>query len=147
MIGPLIKQVVDRLPPEKRKGYLFNPTANLTYESMIETILNKDGISSEMIKAQQERVMLIEKLIQMTSPDARLELIKQNEKIIDEQFFGLVQPHRAKRHAKRTGTHRARIDRTAKTTAGRDSLWSSAKGICRRKWKPPQRSCRKRGKA
>jgi len=89
MIGPLIKQVVDRLPPEKRKGYLFKPTANFTYESMIETILNKDGISSEMIKAQQERVMLIEKLIQMTSPDARLELIKQNEKNIDEQFFGL----------------------------------------------------------
>ncbi len=56
---------------------------------MLETILNKDGISSEMIKSQQERVMLIEKLIQMTSPDARLELIKQNEKNIDEQFFGL----------------------------------------------------------
>jgi hypothetical protein len=81
--------VVDRLPPEKRKGYLFKPTANFTYESMIETILNKDGISSEMIKAQQDRVVLIEKLIQMTSPDARLELIKQNEKNIDEQFFGL----------------------------------------------------------
>jgi len=89
MMGPLIKQVVDRLPPEKRKGYLFNPQANFTYESMLETILNKDGISSEMIKAQQDRVTLIEKLIQMTSPDARLELIKQNEKTIDEQFFGL----------------------------------------------------------
>jgi hypothetical protein len=89
MIGPLIKQVVDRLPPEKRKGYLFNPQANFTYESMLETILNKDGISSEMIKSQQERVMLIEKLIQLTSPDARLELIKLNEKTIDEQFFGL----------------------------------------------------------
>jgi hypothetical protein len=89
LIGPLIKQVVDRLPLEKRKGYLFKPTANFTYESMIETILNKDGISSDMIKAQQERVQLIEKLLQMTSPDARLELIKQNEKVIDEQFFGL----------------------------------------------------------
>jgi len=89
LMGPLIKQVVDRLPPEKRKGYLFNPQANFTYESMLETILNKDGISSETIKIQQERVLLIEKLIQMTSPDARLELIKQNEKNIDEQFFGL----------------------------------------------------------
>jgi hypothetical protein len=89
MMGPLIKQVMDRLPPEKRKGYLLKPQANFTYESMIETILNKDGISSEMIKAQQERVMLIEKLLQMTSPDARLELIRQNEKNIDEQFFGL----------------------------------------------------------
>lgn len=89
LIGPLIKQVVDRLPPDKRKGYLFNPTANFTYESMMETILNKDGITSEMIKSQQERVTLVEKLIQITSADARLELIKQNEKVIDEQFFGL----------------------------------------------------------
>jgi hypothetical protein len=80
---------MDRLPAEKRKGYLLNPRANFTYESMIETILNKDGISSDMIKSQQERVQLIEKLIQMTSADARLELIKQNEKVIDEQFFGL----------------------------------------------------------
>jgi len=89
MIGPLIKQVVDRLPPEKRKGYLFSPQANLTYESMMETILNKDGISSEMIKSQQERVQFMEKLMQVTSKDVRLELIKQNEKIIDEQFFAL----------------------------------------------------------
>lgn len=89
LIGPLIKQVVDRLPPEKRKGYLFKPTANFTYESMMETILNKDGITSEMIKSQQERVTLVEKLMQLTSPEARLELIKQNEKVIDEQFFGL----------------------------------------------------------
>lgn len=89
MIGPLIKQVVDRLPAEKRKGYLFKPQANLTFESMMETILNKDGISSEMIKSQQERVQLIERLIQVTSADVRSEMIKQNEKIIDEQFFGL----------------------------------------------------------
>lgn len=89
LMGPLIKQVMERLPAEKRKGYLLNPTANFTYESMMETILNKDGISSEMIKTQQERVQFIERLMQTSKADVRLELIKQNEKIIDEQFFGL----------------------------------------------------------
>jgi hypothetical protein len=89
LMGPLIKQVMDRLPPEKRKGYLLSPQANLTYESMMETILNKDGISSEMIKSQQERVQLIERLLQTTKAEVRSEMIKQNEKIIDEQFFGL----------------------------------------------------------
>lgn len=88
-IGPLIKQVMDRLPPEKRKGYLLKPVANLTYESMVETILGKDGITPEMIKSQQERVMLIERLAQATSADARKEIIKQNEAILDEQFFAL----------------------------------------------------------
>ena len=89
LIGPLIKQVMDRLPNEKRKGYLLKPQANLTYESMIETILGKDGITSEMIKSQQERVSLLEKLLQITSADVRGELIKQNEKLIDDQFFAL----------------------------------------------------------
>ncbi len=89
MIGPLIKQVMERLPNEKRKGYLLKPQANLTYESMIETILGKDGITPEMIKSQQERVMLVERLIQITTPDVRSEVIRQNEKIIDEQFFAL----------------------------------------------------------
>ena len=56
---------------------------------MMETILNKDGISSEMIKSQQERVKLVERLIQVTTADVRSEMIKQNEKLIDEQFFGL----------------------------------------------------------
>lgn len=88
-IGPLIKKVTDNLPAEKRKAYLFKPQANLTYESMVETILGKDGITSEMIKEQQDRMMLIERLVQASSPDVRSEIIKQNENLIDEQFFAL----------------------------------------------------------
>lgn len=89
MIGPLIKQVMDRLPPEKRKGYLLSPRANLTYESMIETILGGEGITPEMLKSQQERVQFVERLMQITSKDVRSELIKQNVKLVDEQFFAL----------------------------------------------------------
>lgn len=89
LIGPLIKQVTDRLPPEKRKAYLLKPQANLTFESMIETILGKDGITPEMIKAQQDRVQVIERLLQASAPDVRSEIIKQNLKLFDEQFFAL----------------------------------------------------------
>ncbi len=89
IIGPLIKQVMDRLPAEKRKGYLLKPVANLTYESMIETVLGKDGVTPEMIKAQQERVQLIDRLLQASSADVRSEIIKQNEKLFDDQFFAL----------------------------------------------------------
>src|SRR5512138_275403 len=89
LIGPLIKQVTDRLPPEKRKGYLLKPVPNLTYESMIQTILEKDGITPEMLKEQQERVQLIERLLQASAKDVRSEIIKQNLKLFDEQFFAL----------------------------------------------------------
>jgi hypothetical protein len=89
MIGPMIKQVTDRLPPEKRKAYLLKPVPNLTYESMIQTILGKDGITPEMLKEQQERVQLIERLLQASSKDVRSEIIKQNLNLFDEQFFAL----------------------------------------------------------
>ena len=89
LIGPLIKQVTDRLPPEKRKGYLLKPIPNLTYESMVQTILAKDGITPEMLKEQQDRVQLIERLLQASSKDVRSELIKQNINLFDEQFFAL----------------------------------------------------------
>jgi hypothetical protein len=89
LIGPLIKQVTDRLPPEKRKGYLLKPVPNLTYESMVQTILSKDGITPEMLKEQQERVQLIERLLQASANDVRREIIKQNQPLFDEQFFAL----------------------------------------------------------
>jgi hypothetical protein len=88
-LGPLIKKVTESLPPEKRKGYLLNPTANLSYESMVKLILGKDGVTPEMLKEQQDRVQVIERLLQASSSDVRSEIIKQNEKIFDEQFFAL----------------------------------------------------------
>ncbi len=89
IIGPLIKQVMDRLPAEKRKGYLLKPVPNLTYESMIQTILGKDGITPEMLKEQQDRVSVVERLLQASSSDVRSEIIKQNLNLFDEQFFAL----------------------------------------------------------
>ncbi len=89
LIGPLITQVTNRLPAEKRKAYLLKPVANLTFESLVETILGKDGITPEMIKAQQERLNLIDRLLQATTADVRGEIIKQNAKLLDEQFFAL----------------------------------------------------------
>ena len=89
IIGPLIKKVTDSLPAEKRKAYLLNPSPNLTYESMIKVILGKDGITPEMLKEQQDRVQIIERLIQASSADVRREIIKQNSALFDEQFFAL----------------------------------------------------------
>lgn len=88
-IGPLIKKITDSLPAEKRKGYLLKPVANLSYESMVKLILEKDGVTPEMLKEQQDRVQVVERLIQASSKDVRSEIIKQNEKIFDEQFFAL----------------------------------------------------------
>lgn len=89
LIGPMITQITNRLPADKRKAYLFKPTPNLTFESMVETILGKDGITPEMIKNQQERLSLIDRLLQTPTAEARSEIIRQNTKLFDEQFFAL----------------------------------------------------------
>jgi len=88
LIGPLITQVTNRLPPEKRKAYLLKPMAHLTFDSLIETILGKDGITPEMIRAQRERLSLLDRLMQSPA-DVRAEIIRQNAHLIDEQFFAL----------------------------------------------------------
>lgn len=89
LVGPLISQVMNRLPAEKRKGYLLRPQTFLTFQSMIEKILEKDGVSKEMLDEQQKRLSLIQRLLQTTSPEARTALIKEEAAQLDETFFAL----------------------------------------------------------
>jgi hypothetical protein len=89
LIGPLINKVVNNLPAEKRKAYLFRPQGFLTYQSMIEKILEGDGVSKEMLDEQQKRLGLIQRLLQITTADVRAEVIKQEAALLDEAFFAL----------------------------------------------------------
>lgn len=89
LIGPLINKVVNNLPAEKRKAYLFRPQNFLVYQSLIEKILEGDGVSKEMLDEQQKRINLIQRLMQITSPDVRAEVIKQEEAMLDEPFFAI----------------------------------------------------------
>jgi hypothetical protein len=89
LVGPLITQVTNRLPPEKRKGYLLRPQSFLTFQNMIEKILEKDGVSKEMLDEQQKRLNLIQRLLQASSPDVRAEIIKTDAALLDETFFAL----------------------------------------------------------
>jgi len=89
LIGPLITQVANRLPPEKRKAYLLRPQSFLTYQSLIERVLGADGITPEMIQAQQKRVSLVERLLSASSAEVRSEIIKQSAALFDAEFFAI----------------------------------------------------------
>ena len=90
MIGPLIKQALNKLPPEKRKAYLLRPQTMLTLQSMIDKVLEGEGITREMMEASQARLNLLQRLIRTTSADARTAIVKQEEKLVDEQFFEIL---------------------------------------------------------
>ncbi len=89
IIGPMIKKAMDDLPPEKRKSYLFRPQTMLTQQRLFETILEADGITPEMIKAQQEKLNLLQQLLG-ASAEGLPEMIRQNDEKIDEEAFMLL---------------------------------------------------------
>jgi hypothetical protein len=89
IIGPMIKKAMDDLPPEKRKSYLFRPQTMLTQQRLFETILEADGITPEMIKAQQEKLQLLQQLLG-ASAEGLPEMIRQNDEKIDEEVFMLL---------------------------------------------------------
>jgi hypothetical protein len=90
IIGSMINRVIDNLPQEKRKGYLLQPKAHLTMQNLLEHILQADGITHEMIEAQQQRLNLLQRLLAITDREARKEVIKQEEESLDADFFNLL---------------------------------------------------------
>ncbi len=88
LIGNLINRVMDRLPQEKRKAYLLNPQATLTFQGMIDKILEADGITKEMIEGQQKKINLLQRLMTLTD-DSLAEVARQEDSLLDAEFFAL----------------------------------------------------------
>lgn len=90
MIGPVISKVMENMPMEKRKAYFLNPETMLTRQRLVERILEEDGITPEMLKAQQDRLNLLQRLAG-TSAEARPEVISQETELVDEQLLMILQ--------------------------------------------------------
>ncbi len=90
LMGPLIKQVVDKLPAEKRKAYIFRPQTMFTMQTMIEKGLEADGITKEMLDGQQKRVALLQHLLSTPQAADRTIIIQQEEALVDESLFGIL---------------------------------------------------------
>jgi hypothetical protein len=89
LVGPHIQQVLAKLPQEKRKGYLLRPQSMLTLQTLIEKILEGEGITKEMIQAQQQRLNLLQRMLTATD-DSLAEIAKTEDAQIDESFFSTL---------------------------------------------------------
>ncbi|MFQ5343866.1 MAG: CpXC domain-containing protein [Anaerolineae bacterium] len=107
LIGSLTNALIDSLPPEKRKGYLFRPKTFLSLEGLIKAILEADGITAEMMEAQEKRVGLIQDL------SSRLD----NE----EQFQAFVEEHQSEIDYELFLILRAMIDSTRRDGLGEEA--------------------------
>ena len=88
--GSLINQAINNLPMEKRKGYLLNPRAAFTLQGLVESVLEADGITKEMIQAQQQRLNLLQRLLSVSSSESRAEIAQQEDALVDASFFAIL---------------------------------------------------------
>lgn len=89
-IGGLINLVMSKLPQEKRKAYLLRPQSVLTLQGMVERVLEADGVTKEMIQAQQKRLSLLQRLANASDDGVFSEIVKQEDALIDADFFALL---------------------------------------------------------
>lgn len=89
-IGALSRAVMSTLPQEQRKSYLINPQVFLSYESLVNRVLEADGITPEMIQAQRDRADLLKRLLAASTTEERMAIIQENEAMLDESFFRIL---------------------------------------------------------
>lgn len=89
IIGPLINQVMNNLPQEKRKAYLLRPQTMFTLQGLVERVLEADGITKEMIQEQQKRLSFLQRLLE-ASDESLAAMIEAEDAILDASFFTLL---------------------------------------------------------
>ncbi|MFN2135924.1 MAG: CpXC domain-containing protein [Candidatus Promineifilaceae bacterium] len=91
-IGQLTRQVVDNTPAEQRRAYMFQPMTMFTMQSLLEKVLETEGITKEMIERQQKQAELLNTLI-TADKDVADVLIEERADEIDEVFFAMLRQY------------------------------------------------------
>lgn len=91
-IGEATSFLMRSLPADAPKGYLLAPKRFFTVNSLIDTVLEADGISREMLDAQRARVDLISRLLQaFQAGDEQLSsMVNQNKEAFNEELFATL---------------------------------------------------------
>ncbi len=91
IIGEMSRAIMNTLPPEQRKGYLLNPRIFLTVQTMVEAVLEGDGITKDMLQAQEEKLQLMHRMAQATGDSLALtNMMIENQAQIDQEFLVLL---------------------------------------------------------
>ncbi|MEW5989135.1 MAG: CpXC domain-containing protein [Chloroflexota bacterium] len=89
IIGQLQRQAMDSLPPEQRRGYMFQPQTILSMQTLVEKVLATEGITPEMLARQRKQAELLRTLATASSDVVDI-LLKERAGEIDETFFAMM---------------------------------------------------------
>ena len=91
IIGELTNALMNALPPEERKGYMFNPQQFFDLENLIRKILELDGVTPEMIEASQKKIELLDKLLNLQGDEMAFNMaVAENKHLLDREFFMIL---------------------------------------------------------
>ncbi len=91
LVGGLVQAVMSNVPPEERKGYFLRPQTLLTMRSLVEKILEADGVTPEMIETQNRRLTLLSDMLRAAADSTELgRLIAERQGELDYAFFATL---------------------------------------------------------
>ncbi|MCX7853182.1 MAG: CpXC domain-containing protein [Caldilineales bacterium] len=91
IIGDLSNALMNSIPAEQRRFYMLNPQQFLTMDSLIEKLLGFEGITPEMLAASRKKLDLVQDLVRVRNDTIAFNIVvKENEKFLDREFFGLL---------------------------------------------------------
>ncbi|MEL6404565.1 MAG: CpXC domain-containing protein [Chloroflexota bacterium] len=87
IVGQMMNELTSSMPKEEFRSYMFNPSRALTMKGLIEQVLEADGVTPDMMEAQQARVDLVQKFLEAQTEEDLIALVKENDDAIDIQLF------------------------------------------------------------
>jgi hypothetical protein len=81
IIGSLTNALISSLPPEQRKAYLLTPKTFITMQSLVNAVLEAEGITPEMLERQKDKARLINEFLQA---------MKEHDAELDYEFFQIL---------------------------------------------------------
>ena len=91
LIGDLTRRLMNGLPQEARRGYMLTPKQFLSFQSLLEAILENDGITREMMDKQRRQLQLIEQaVVALQDPEGLRLLVQERDVEMDDEFFSLL---------------------------------------------------------
>ncbi len=91
VIGDLSRRLMNGLPQEARRGYMLTPTQFLSFQSLLEAVLEHQGVTREMLDKQRRQIQLIEQTMMALQDLEGLKLlVRERDAEMDDEFFSLL---------------------------------------------------------
>ena len=87
-IGALTQVVMRDLPPDAPRGYLLTPRRFISLATMLDTILEGEGIPRAALEAQRKRTELLGRLLEVAEDEQALkQRVEAHQDALDYEFF------------------------------------------------------------